>query len=223
MRDLSECKALIRQQIAEKENRRFDIRKQLISSFAICSVALLCICAMVVVPSILRNEKIVYIPNDGIRTYDSLKAIVNDSDLIIVGTVQSEHSILLDPATPESIKTEYCFVVDRCIVGDYAKNTINVITMGGVAGDVAYLLENTESYDVGDSYIVFLNYPNSDHSVIASYVGEFVETSPLMGKIHMNGSNIETTKTPWSKVDGLSSVKSVAELIQLIQSMRETN
>ena len=224
MRDLSECKAEIRRQIDEKEKKRSALNKRLISSLSVCTAALVCFCVIMIVPKVITNHNTVYISSDEIKKYDSLEGIVNDSDLVFIGTVQNEHILLDDGSAPENVKTEYDIVIERLIIGDCDDNTVTVTTCGGTVNNVNYALKGSEKYVVGEKYLVFLS-DSVERTSIASSIeyNQYAETSPLFVKIHINGNRIDAKAKQLDNTDvgRILSTKNVDELVQLIQTIKE--
>jgi hypothetical protein len=220
MRDLIECKAEIRRQIDQKEKRRSILHKRWISSLSICTAAIICFCTIIIVPYLKTNHKTVKISNDNLKMYDSLEGIVKDSDLIFIGTVKGERTVFEDLSSPETIKTEYSFTIERQVIGDYDDNTIVVTSKGGTVGNVSYVLEGSEKYVVGERYIVFLSRPISEVAT-AVFFDQYVETSQLTGKIRINEGRIDTNAKEWNNNDDFSSIKNVDEFVQLIRRIKE--
>lgn len=218
MKDISEIKAEIRRMTAEKIKKKSAARKLWIALLVSLPV---CICISVFVLS-HKKENTVYFSQDGAKIYNSLDEIVDDSDIVFVGTVMGEILLSDDTSKPENMMTKYIFSVERRIIGS-VDETAEVVTVGGTVGGVDFVPFGSEKYVVGEKYMVFLKNYGSAVSCLDEYRCITAETSFVQGKIHIVSGRPDTDTSPWKNVGGLSSIQNEEELYGIVEKIKSNN
>ena len=98
------------------------------------------------------------------KTYDTVRSLRDDADVVIVGSVldsgatkESSSPGLSGDGTPAPglIKTDFLVHTDRILKGDVDEEVIVVLT-GGITDDVKYITEGVPWLSEGDSVIMYL-------------------------------------------------------------------
>lgn len=218
MRHLNEYKAEIRRRIAIKNKKKSAVRRRSITVSVFFSAVLIC-GGIFLFSKKPADEKVVFISADHIKTYTAFDDLVKDCDIIMIGTVQNEQTILSDPSSPEEVMTEYLFSIERLIAGDYKDGFLKVTAKGGVVDGISYTFKGAEQFKVGDTYLVFLKEKGT--GILNAYKEntDYMEVSPIQGKLHINGETIDMADIPCSETIDPSSATKIDDLIELIQSL----
>ncbi len=122
---------------------------------------------------ILTSILLLIAPSWGLMVPLSIKNLIEDSDLIVIGTVNDIESLWIDNET--SIQTRVTFGVNSVLLGNGTVNeSIEILTRGGSMGDVHLWVEDEPVFGLNQTYGVFLSpIETGEYVVTGNYQGSY--------------------------------------------------
>ncbi len=165
------------------------------------------------------DMKTIFIRDDELNSYTNMRNIVNDCDLIAVGTVLNVETVVNekegDLSEPGNVNSFVTMKILNCISGKCDSDEIVITENGGVleSKKLSVTMDTNRNAVAFNSYVVFLKKDGES--------GNYVEVSPAQGKTNIRLDGDLFSEGAWKNVEGAEGVRNVSDLNALILEIKE--